>query len=117
MIKRGYYVGDEATVPLPKRWNARISVTREDLSRNDSLVWYLEALGLYGVHLGAHVRSTIVRWSIRPAPGVELGAYWNHQSNPYPWLSGIVPVVGYQTFADGDEGRPKYGFVFRLQLP
>ena len=77
----------------------------------------MERLGLYGVHLGAHVRSTIVHWSIRPTRGVELGAYWNHQHNPYLWLSGIVPVAGDRAFVERGEGRPKYGVVFRLQVP
>ena len=116
VIKRGYYVGGEATAPLPKGWEARVSVTGEDLSRNDSLVWYMEALGLYRVHLGARVRSTIVRGSVRMR-GVELGAYWNRQSNPYPWLSGIVPVAGDKAFVAGSEGRPRYGFVFRVRVP
>lgn len=53
VIKRGYYVGGELAAPLPKRGDARVSVTREDVSHNDSLVWYMETLGLYGVHLGA----------------------------------------------------------------
>lgn len=117
VIKRGYYVGGEATAPLPKSWEARVSVTREDLSRNDSLVWYMEALGLHGVHLGAHVQSTIVRWSVKPTRGVELGAYWNHQHNPYLWLSGIVPVAGDNAFVEHGEGRAKYGLVFRFEIP
>jgi hypothetical protein len=117
VIKRGYYAGGELTVPLPRQWEARASLTREDLSRNDSLVWYMEALGLYNVHLGERVRSTIVRWSIKPARGVELGAYWNHLENPYPWLSGIVPVAGDFAFTVQGENRPKYGVVFRVQVP
>ena len=40
VIKRGYYVGGEATVPLPKGWEASVSLTGEKISRNDSLVWY-----------------------------------------------------------------------------
>jgi hypothetical protein len=117
VIKRGYYAGAEMTLPLPKQWEARASVTREDLSRNDSLVWYMEALGLYNVHLGERVRSTIVRWSVKPVRGVELGAYWNHLDNPYPWLSGIVPVAGDFAFTVRREDRPKYGVVFRVQVP
>lgn len=117
VIKRGFYVGGEVTVPLPKHWEAHASITREDLSRNDSLVWYLEARGLYGVHLGARVRSTIVRWSVKPTRGVELGAFWNRLDNPYPWLSGIVPVAGDRAFIERGEGRPKYGMVFRVQVP
>ena len=117
VIKRGYYLGAEATVPLPKGWEARASVTREDLSRNDSLVWYLEELGLYGVHLGERVRSTILRWSIKPTRQVELGAFWNRLDNPYLWLSGIIPVEGDRAFTARGEGRPKYGVVFRLEVP
>ena len=116
VIKRGYYVGGEATAPLPKGWEASVSLTGEDISRNDSLVWYMEALGLYGVHLGARVRSTIVRVSVKPTRGVEFGGYWNRQRNPYPWLSGIVPVAGDNAFTNRAD-RPRYGFVFRLQVP
>ena len=117
VIKRGYYAGGEATIPLPKQWEARVSFTHENLSRNDSLVWYMESLGLYNVHLGASTRSNIVRFSVKPVPGVELGAYWNHLVNPYPWLSGIVPVSGENAFRDTGEGRAKYGMVFRVQIP
>ena len=116
VIKRGYYVGGEATAPLPKGWEASVSLTGEDISRNDSLVWYMEALGLYGVHLGARVRSTIVRVSVKPTRGVEFGGYWNRQRNPYPWLSGIAPVAGDNAFTNRAD-RPRYGFVFRLQVP
>ena len=116
VIKDGYYVGGEATAPLPKGWEASVSVTGEDISRNDSLVWYMEALGLYDVHLGARVRSTIVRFSVKPTRGVEFGGYWNRQRNPYPWLSGIVPVGGDNAFVNRAD-RPRYGVVFRLQVP
>lgn len=117
VIKRGYYYGAEATMPLPKRWEGHVSVTREDLSRNDSLVWYLEARGLYGVHLGERVRSTILRWALKPTRNVELGAYWNRLENPYLWLSGIVPVSGGRAYTEHGEGRPKYGVVFRVEVP
>jgi hypothetical protein len=117
VIKRGYYAGAEATIPLPKQWEGMISLTHEDLSRNDSLVWYLQSLGLYNVHLGAHVRSTIIRFSVKPVRGVELGAYWNHLANPYLWLSGIVPVAGANAYLDTGQGRAKYGLVFRVRVP
>jgi hypothetical protein len=117
VIKRGYYLGAEATLPLPRGWEARAGVTWEDLSRNDSLVWYLEKQGLYGVHLGERVRSTILRWSIKPTPDVELGAFWNRLKNPYLWLSGIIPVEGDRAFVERGEGRPKYGLVFTVRVP
>ena len=116
VIKRGYYVGGEATAPLPKGWEASVSLTGEKISRNDSLVWYMEQLGLFGVRLGDHVRSTIVRVSLRPVRGVEFGGYWNRQRNPYPWLSGIAPVAGPNAFTNRSDD-PRYGFVFRLQVP
>jgi hypothetical protein len=117
VIKRGYYAGAELTLPLPKGWEALAGVTWEDLSRNDSLVWYLERQGLYRAHLGERVRSTILRWSIKPTRHVELGAFWNRMKNPYLWLSGIIPVEGDRAFTERGEGRPKYGFVFRLEVP
>jgi hypothetical protein len=117
VIKRGFYAGGEVTVPLPKQWEARASVTHEVLSRNDSLVWYMQSLGLYNVHLGEYVRSTIVRWSVKPVRGVEFGAYWNQMDNPYPWLSGIVPVAGDFALTVRREDRAKYGVVFRVQIP
>ena len=76
----------------------------------------MEEIGLYGVHVGASVRSTIVRVSVKPSGGVEFGGYWNRQRNAYPWLSGIVPVAGPNAFTNRDD-RPRYGFVFRLQVP
>jgi hypothetical protein len=116
VIKRGYYVGGEVTVPLPKNWEGHVGPTREDLSRNDSLIWFLEDRGLYGVHLGERVKSTIIRFSIKPVRGVELGAYWNNLKNPYLRLSGIVPVSGPGAFIEHGEGRAKYGIVFRVQV-
>jgi hypothetical protein len=117
VIKRGYYVGAEITLPLPKGWEAHAGVTREDLSRNDSLIWYLEEQGLYRVHLGERVRSTILRWSIKPVPNVELGAFWNRLKNPYLWVSGIIPVEGDRAYEERGEGRPKYGLVFTVRVP
>jgi hypothetical protein len=118
VIKEGYYVGAEATLPLPHQWEAHAGVTWEDLSRNDSLVWYLEKQGLYRAHLGERVRSTILRWSIKPIRNVELGAYWNRLKNPFLWLSGIVPVDGDWAYREQrGESKPKYGFVFTLFVP
>ncbi|MCC7415814.1 MAG: hypothetical protein IT176_01650 [Acidobacteria bacterium] len=117
VIKRGYYAGVELAVPLGRRWEARAGVTREDLSRNDSLVWFLEQQALYRAHLGARVRSTIVRWSIRPAPQVELGAFWNKMDNPLLWLSGVVPVEGDRAYQTRGEDRAKYGMVFTVSVP
>jgi hypothetical protein len=117
VIKPGYYMGADLTAPLPKGWEANVTVTHEDLSRNDSLVWYMASLGLYRVHLDARVRSTIVRWSVRPMRGLEVGAYLNLLDNPFPWLSGIVPVTGDGAFLPQSEGSRKLGVVFRLQIP
>ena len=117
VIKRGYYVGGEATIPLARQWEAHVGVTREDLSRNDSLVWYLKQKGLYRARLGERVRSTIVRWSVQPMPGVEIGAFWNKIDNPFLWLSGIVPVAGDRAYVTRGEDRAKYGIVFRVEVP
>ena len=117
VIKRGYYVGGEAIIPLARRWEGHVSVTKEDLSRNDSLVWYLEQKNLYRAHLGERVRSTIVRWSVKPTPRVEIGAFWNRMDNPFLWLSGIVPVTGDRAFITRGEDRAKYGVVFRVAVP
>ena len=117
VTKAGYYAGAEGTIPLPHGWKALVSATHEDLSRNDSLVWYLQQAGLYRARLGERVTSTIVRWVIRPTPNVDLGAYYDRQDNPFPWLSGEVPVSGTRAYQIVDENRPKYGFVFRVRVP
>ena len=117
VIKPGYYAGADVTVPLRRGWEANVTVTYEDLSRNDSLVWYLAALGQYQVRMDARVRSTVIRWSVRPTRGLEVGAFLNLLDNPFPWLSGIVPVSGDGAFMPRSEGSRKLGVVFRLQVP
>jgi hypothetical protein len=117
VMKRGYYAGAQATFTLPHSWQADLTVTHEDLSRDDSLVWYLSEQDLYRVHMGARVRSNVVRVSVRPMRNLELGAYWNDLGNPFPWLSGIVPVAGAGAFVPGPHGSVKWGFVFRMHVP
>ena len=117
VIKRGYYAGAEATIPMGRGWEAHVGATKEDLSRNDSLVWFLEQQSLYNAHLGERVRSTILRWSSQPTPNVEFGAFWNRLENPFLWLSGIVPVEGDRAYVTRGEDRPKYGLVFTLRVP
>lgn len=116
VFKSGYYVGGEGTLALPRSLRAGLVMTHEDLSRNDSLVWYLAEQDLYRVHLGRRVRSTAVRVYLR-GRNLDVGGYWNHLENPFPWLSGIVPVAGPQAFQPAREGSRKLGIVFRVRAP
>ena len=61
IVKPGYYVGGTFEVPVTSRARAGVTVTREEISRDDSLVKYLAANGLYGVALGKKDRGTIAR--------------------------------------------------------
>jgi hypothetical protein len=110
--KNGYYVGGEVSYPL--RGSARIGInaTREELSRNDSLVKYLVANGTPGVALNEKDRGTVVRFFVE-LPNITLAFYRNLDDTPFPFVSGIVPIDG-----PLDESSPthKWGIVLRATI-
>jgi hypothetical protein len=109
--KNGYYVGAELAYPLTDTARAGITVTREELSRDDSLVKFMEANGEPGVRMGETDRGTVLRVFV-DLPRVTLGFYRNFDETPFPFLSGIVPV----DTPDIAGATNKWGIVVRAVL-
>jgi hypothetical protein len=111
--KSGYYVGAQLAVPLRRNVVVGATFTREELSRDDSLIKYLAANNLYGVEMGKKDRGTILRVFVSLYEGVMAGLYWADVSNPYPWVSGSWPVAGAQAFTGRAPDR--YGIAVTLR--
>jgi hypothetical protein len=112
--KDGYYVGGEVNSPLAKGLKLSANLTREELSRNDSLIKYLAARGLYDVTMGKKERDTVLRFRAEVGEYVTAGIYrmWLH--NPFPQASGIREVGpgAYQ-----GRGSNRWGLVLLAHLP
>ena len=113
--KSGYYIGAEAGTPLWHDMRLSTVITREELSRDDSLVKYLASQDLYGVSMGKKDRSTVLRFHLDVTKQVTIGFYRNWDSTPFPWISGIDPVSG--PGAMTSHSTNKWGIVSRLRLP
>jgi opacity protein-like surface antigen len=92
--KPGYYMGAQLDVPVSGRVRVGGSVTREELTRDDSLIQYLSLNNLYGVEMGKKDRSLIARGFVDVNRLVNVSFFWMDVSNPFPWASGIWPVSG-----------------------
>jgi hypothetical protein len=90
-------------------------VTREELSRDDSLIKFLAEQDRLRVSMGKTERSTVFRWYAQIADSVTLAFYRNLLSNPFPWVSGIEPISGPRAFTG--RGSDKWGIVVRFQVP
>lgn len=113
--KDGYYIGGELSYPLADQITIGTVVTREELSRDDSLVQLMSQQGRFGVRLGKTERASVYRFYVDISDLVRVGAYRNNLSNPYPWLSGIVPVAGDRAFNPG-RGSNKWGVTVAFHL-
>jgi hypothetical protein len=113
--KPGYYVGGTFELPVTERMRAGVTITREELSRDDSLVKYLAAMNLYGVEMGKKDRGTIARVYLDVSRLVTFGVFWADISNPFPWISGAWPVAGERAFTGRDPGR--YGVTVLVRTP
>jgi hypothetical protein len=113
--KAGYYIGGQVTYPVTSRVALGVTFTREELSRDDSLIKYLAANNLYGVEMGKKDRGTTLRVSVTVADSVTAGLYWADVSNPYPWVSGSWPVSGPNAFTGRAPNR--YGLVVSVRAP
>jgi hypothetical protein len=113
--KPGYYVGGTFELPVTARTRVGATITREELSRDDSLVKYLELNGLYGVEMGKKDRGTIARFYVDVSRLVTVGVFWADVSNPYPWISGSWPVGGPRAFTGRAPDR--YGIAVVLRTP
>lgn len=112
--KAGYYVGIEARRSLSRRIVLGTTITREELSRDDSLIKYLTHHRLYGVETGRKERAVVLRFYVDVSRAVRIGVYRNNLSNPFPWASGITPVSGQTAFTG--RGSSKWGAVVRFEL-
>ncbi len=112
--KKGYYYGVEGSYPITKNLTVGLNATREELSRDDTLVQWLSAQNLYGVSMNKKERSTAVRFYADIAGALRIGFFRNDHSNPFPWVSGIAPVEGERAF----QARPgsKWGVVVKYTL-
>jgi hypothetical protein len=115
IVKPGYYIGGTYEVPITTALKVGGTLTREELSRDDSLVKYLQAAGLYHVEMGKKDRGTVIRVYVDVARLVTFGAFWADVSNPYPWISGSWPVAGPAAFTGRSPDR--YGFTVLVRTP
>jgi hypothetical protein len=113
--KPGYYVGGTFELPVAARLRAGVTVTREELSRDDSLVKYLALNGLLGVEMGKKDRGTVARFYVDVSRLVTVGIFWADVSNPYPWISASLPVAGPRAFTGRAPDR--YGLAVVVRTP
>jgi hypothetical protein len=111
--KAGYYGGATFAYPVTSNVVAGATFTREEISRDDSLIRYLEANGLYGVESGRKDRGTTLRMFVEVSKTVTAGLYWADVSNPFPWVSGSWPVAGPTAFTGRAPDR--YGLAVSVR--
>jgi hypothetical protein len=92
--KPGYYMGGQIEWPVSSRVRVGGSITREELTRDDSMIQYLVLNGLYDVTMGKKDRELIVRGFVEVNRLVNVTFFWVDVSNPFPWVSGSWPVTG-----------------------
>ena len=91
-------------------------MTREELSRDDSLVKYLRLRAISSAsRWGKKDRGTIARVYVDVSRLVTVGLFWADLSNPYPWISGSWPVAGPRAFTGRAPDR--YGLTVVVRTP
>jgi hypothetical protein len=113
--KPGYYMGAQVDVPVSGRVHVGGSFTREELTRDDSLIQYLELNNLYGVSMGKKDRTMIARGFVDIGRLVNVNFFWMSVSNPFPWVSGSWPVSGPTAFTGRDPNRA--GITLTVRTP
>ena len=103
--KPGYYMGAQLDVPVGPRIHVGGSITREELTRDDSLIQYLSLNNLYGVSMGKKDRMLIARGFVDVSRLVTVSFFWVDVSNPFPWASGSWPVSGPTAFTGREPDR------------
>lgn len=111
--KRGYYIGADLSFPITDTVRVGTVMTREELSRDDSLVSFLSQTG-YDVVLGKHEKSTAYRFYADLGDHLTVGIIRNNVWNPYAWISGIEEM----SIRPGIErqGNQKWGIVARFRV-
>jgi hypothetical protein len=103
--KPGYYMGAQLDAPVGGKVHVGASFTREELTRDDSLIQYLYLNNLYGVTMGKKDRAVIARGFIDVSRLVNISFFWMDVSNPFPWVSGSWPVSGPVAFTGREPDR------------
>jgi hypothetical protein len=111
--KPGYYMGAQLNVPVRPKVHIGASITREEISRDDSLIQYLELNGLYGVTMGKKDRELIARGFVDVNGLVRVSFFWMDVSNPFPWASGSWPVSGPTAFTGREPDRAGISVTIR----
>ena len=102
-------------MPVAARVRVGGSITREELTRDDSLIQYLELNNLYGVTMGKKDRELIARGFIDVNRLVNVSFFWMDVSNPFPWASGSWPVSGPTAFTGREPDR--VGITVTVRTP
>jgi hypothetical protein len=113
--KPGYFMGAQIDAPVTSRVHVGASVTREELTRDDSLIQYLFLNNLYGVEMGKKDRHLIARGFVDVNRLVNVSFFWVDVSNPFPWASGSWPVSGPTAFTGRDLDR--IGITVTIRTP
>ncbi|HUQ85999.1 MAG TPA: hypothetical protein VM096_00480 [Vicinamibacterales bacterium] len=113
--KPGYFMGAQLDAPLTGRVHVGGSITREELTRDDSLIQYLELNHLYGVEMGKKDRNLILRGFVDVNRLVNVSFFWADVSNPFPWVSGSWPVSG--DFAFSGREMDRIGLTVTVRTP
>jgi hypothetical protein len=92
--KPGYFMGAQLDVPVARGIHVGGTFTREELTRDDSLIQYLTLNNLHNVSMGKKDRLVIARGFIDVNRLVNISFFWVDVSNPFPWVSGSWPVAG-----------------------
>ncbi|MGE0865879.1 MAG: hypothetical protein AB7P34_18415 [Vicinamibacterales bacterium] len=103
--KPGYFMGAMLDAPIGGKVRVGGSVVREELTRDDSLIQYLELNNLYGVTMGKKDRALVVRGFVDVNRLVNVSFFWMDVSNPFPWVSGSWPVTGPVAFTGREPDR------------
>ncbi len=98
-------MGAQLDVPVSGKVRVGGSITREELTRDDSLIQYLALNNLYGVSMGKKDRNLIARGFIDVNRLVNVSFFWMDVSNPFPWASGSWPVSGPTAFTGREPDR------------
>ena len=111
--KTGFWVGATFNAPPTSFGTFALTILHEELSRDDSLVSWAAANQLFGVHLGATERSTILKGSIQFNRQLTGFAFVTYLSNPFPQLSAIQPVAA---GVGSSASNNKFGIGLRFRL-
>ncbi len=115
IYKPGYYVGARLAYPIQPSVTVGATLTREEISRDDSLVYYLSVFETFGVEMDKKYRGTTAKLFVTFRDTVTATMYWVDVSNPYPWVSGSWPVFGQSAFTGRAPNR--YGLVVSVRAP